>query len=107
MSLAGAHKIHRAWNTPQASQALLVRNPGAPILHIDDTAFPKSVLLQEVPHGCIVPVGIDADVGNPGQAVGQAFPENPLPGMPLRKIKPNYTWIPLTARMEIRSARIA
>lgn len=80
MSLAGAHKIHRAWNTPRASQALLVRNPRAPILHIDDAAFPEAVLLQEVPHGCIVPVGIDADVGDPGQAVGQAFPENPLPG---------------------------
>ena len=35
------------------------------------------------------------------------LPENPLPGRLLRKIKPNYTWIPLTAKMEIRSARIA
>ena len=45
-----------------------MRNPWAPILHIDDAAFPEAVLLQEVPHGCIVPVGIDADVGDPGQA---------------------------------------
>ena len=58
----------------------LIRNPGAPILHIDDAAFLKAMFFQEVAHNGIVPVGVDADIGNPGQAVGQAFPENAFPG---------------------------
>lgn len=58
----------------------LIRNPGAPVLHIDDAAFPEAVLLQEVAHGGIVSVGVDADIGNPGHAVGEAFPEDSLCG---------------------------
>lgn len=59
----------------------LIRNPGAPILHIDDAAFLKAMFFQEVAHDGIVPVGVDADIGNPGHAVGQAFPENAFPGV--------------------------
>ena len=58
------------------SKAFLVRNPRAPVLHIDDAAFPEAMLFQQMPHEGIVPVGVNADVGNLCHAVGQAFPED-------------------------------
>ena len=39
------------------SKAFLVRNPRAPVLHIDDAAFLKAMFFQEVAHEGIVSVG--------------------------------------------------
>lgn len=80
MCAASGGKGSRLRRCHDSHAASLVRNPRAPVLYIDDAAFYKAMLLQQMPHDGIVPVGVDADVGNLCQAVGQAFPEDSFSG---------------------------
>ena len=53
---------------PPAARRILIGDAGAAVLHVDDAAARKTALFDQVPHGAVVPVGVDADIAAKAKA---------------------------------------